>query len=117
MKRVIFLLLAVAVVAIASSCSKEEIVSITGHYRYDGNLPSVLDIKDYYDFNISEDTMIVKGMWADDTKTFSYTRKGNNIKISPALGGTVSSAKIVMTSDGFGLKLDDDQRIYFTVRR
>lgn len=117
MKRIAFLLMTVALLVSAASCSKEDVIAITGHYRYDGNLEEVLDARDFYDFIITENTMTVNGMWSkDDVKTFNYTRKVNRIKITPALGGKVSEAKIVETSDGFGLRLDGDRALFFTER-
>lgn len=116
MKKIICLLMTVALLAVATSCSKEEIITITGQYRYDGNLESVLDNKDFYDFTITESTMKVISMWKEDAGTFNYTRSANKIKINPALGGTVSNATIIETSGGFGLKLDEDRVLFFTRR-
>lgn len=116
MKRIIYVLLALTMVTLASSCSKEDIISITGSFRYDGNRESVLDNKDFYDFTITENTMKVISMWKEDAGTFNYTRSNNKIKITPALGGKVSAATIVETSNGFGLKVDEENTLYFTRR-
>ena len=122
MKKFIYVLITTALLATVVSCSKketEEIISITGTYRYDGNEEKVLDAKDYYDFVITENSMTVKGMFAqpeDEPMMFSYTRKVNKITITPALGGKVSNATIVETSDGFGMKVDENTSLYFTKR-
>ena len=55
-------------------------------------------------------------MWKEDAGTFNYTRSNNKIKITPALGGKVSAATIVETSNGFGLKVDEENTLYFTRR-
>lgn len=117
MKKLVYFLMAAALLAVTASCSqKEEKISIIGEYRYEGNEESVLDNQDFYDFSITENTMKVISMWKEDAGTFNYTRSVNRIKITPAIGGRVSDATIIETSDGFGLKLDKGITLYFTKR-
>ena len=119
MRKTIFLFIAMAVAALAVSCSPKDddpVISIIGNFRYDGNLDS-FDNHDYYDFVITDKTMDVTSMSKEHTGTFNYTRDKNKIKINPALGGKVSEATIVETSGGgFGLKLDEKNSMYFTRR-
>lgn len=100
------------------SCSKDEdsagsLINITGTYRYEGNCPEIMDAKNFYDVEITSNTITTTPMFDDVKSTFNYTRSKNRISITPAINGKVSTATIEETNNGFGLRVSSDKILFF----
>lgn len=103
------------------SCSDDDdegmdYIKIVGTFRYDGNVPEIMDAKDFYDVVITENTITTTPMFNDEKSSFTYTRKGNKITITPAMNGKLSSATIVETSSGIGFSMSNGKTLFFTKR-
>lgn len=100
------------------SCSKndepeQDYVDIIGTFRYNGNVPEIMDARDFYDVEITANTIITTPMFDEGKSTFKYSRDWNEITINPAMNGKLSSATIIETSAGFGFELADGRILFF----